>query len=123
MLLDTRGFIAEGSGSNIFIVRDGEVLTPHPQYVLAGVSRDITIRLCEKLGIPCRETDIAPYDATTCDEAFLTSTSLCICPIGSFTGQPLGHADVPGPITQRLIDAFSEEVGMDYVEQYLAHAA
>lgn len=121
ILLDTRGFLAEGSGSNIFIVRNGEVLTPHPQYVLAGISRDVTMRLCAQLDIPCRETDIAPYDATTADEAFITSTSLCICPVGSVNGQPMNDPGIPGPVTKRLIDAFSEEVGVDFTAQYLKH--
>lgn len=121
IVLDTRGFLAEGSGSNIFLVTGGKVRTPHAQYVLAGVSRDITVSLCERMGIACSETDLAPYDAVTADEAFITSTSLCICPVGSFNGQALANPATPGPITQRLMDGFTEEVGADFAAQYLRH--
>lgn len=121
ILLDTRGFLNEGSGSNVFIVRDGEVLTPKEAYVLAGVTRGVVFELCERLGIPCREADIAPYDGATADEVFISSTSLCICPASGFNGQPVGAGTVPGPVTRRLMDAFSELVRCDYVAQYLKH--
>ena len=56
VLLDVNGHIAEGIGSNIFVVRDGEVLTPHERWVLPGVSRETVIELCGELGIACRRT-------------------------------------------------------------------
>lgn len=121
ILLDHRGFLCEGSGSNIFLVRDGAVMTPFEQYVLAGISRKVVIELCGKLAIPCREADLSPYDWATSDEAFITSTSLCMCPIKSFNGEPMVNGAVPGPITKRLMDAYAEEVGFDFVEQYVAH--
>ena len=121
VLLDTRGFLAEGSGSNLFIVRNGEVITPKAQYVLAGISREVTIDLCGREGITCREEDIAPYDVTTADEAFLTSTSLCICPAVTFNGSTFAAAGVPGPVTERLMEAYAQEVNYDFVGQYLQH--
>jgi branched-chain amino acid aminotransferase len=121
VLLDENGSIAEGIGSNIFIVRDGRVQTPHERYVLPGVSRQATIDLAAKLGIDCKEHDIDVFDAANADEIFLTSTSLCICPVRTFNGQPIGEGKVPGPVTKRLMDAYSEMVGCDYVAQYLAH--
>jgi branched-chain amino acid aminotransferase len=119
ILLDHRGNLSEGTGSNLFLVRDGEVLTPHERYVLPGVSRQTVIDLCRADGIPCREADLDPYDAATADEAFLTSTSLCICPVRSFNGQPVGDGRVPGPITRRLTDAYRLLVDCDFVDQYL----
>jgi branched-chain amino acid aminotransferase len=119
ILLDTRGFLSEGSGSNLFLVRDGEVLTPRAEYVLPGVSRAVVMDLCTRLGLPCREGDLSLYDAAIAEEGFLTSTSLCVCPVESINGQPLAEPALPGPVTSRIMAAFSEEVGFDFAGQYL----
>ncbi len=122
VLLDTRGFIAEGNGSNVFLVKNGVVSTPKREYVLAGISRQIVIELCESAGFECREADLTMYDAAIADEIFITSTSLCICPVRLFNGQAVGtDATIPGPVTRRLTDGFSQLVDYDYVGQYLAH--
>lgn len=121
ILLDYRGFLCEGSGSNIFLVRDGIVMTPQEQYVLPGVSRKVVIELCEKLAIPCRETDLTQFDMATADEAFITSTSICMCPVKSFNGESTADLAIPGPITARLMDAYIEEIGFDFVAQYMTH--
>ncbi len=121
ILLDTRGFLNEGNGSNIFIVRDGIITTPRERYVLPGVSRKVALELCLELAIPFREADISPYDAANAQEAFITSTSLCICPVRSFQSRAIGKGEIPGPITKRLMDGFAEKVGCDYVAQYLRH--
>ncbi len=123
ILLDEFGNLTEGRGSNIFVVKDGVALTPKSQYVLEGVTRNQTLELATGLGIPTEECDIDLYDAYTADEAFLTSTSLCICPVSAFNGSPIGDGAVPGPVTSRLMAAFSDLVGMDFAEQYLAHLA
>lgn len=120
VLLDTNGHLAEGIGSNIFLVRDGTVLTPQECFVLPGVSRQTVIELCGELGIPCREADLDLYDAATADEIFMTSTSLCICPVRSIGGRQL-PGPIPGPVTRRLSEAYAESVGCDFVAQYLAH--
>ena len=119
VLLDTSGNLAEGLGSNIFLVRDGGLLTPRERYVLPGVSRQATIDLAQRLGIPFAEQDIDLYDAYTADECFLTSTSLCICGVRSLNGRSFAAGKPPGPITQRLIDAYKELAGCDFVAQYL----
>jgi branched-chain amino acid aminotransferase len=123
LLLDTRGFMAEGMGSNVFLVKNGVLYTPKVQYVLAGVSRQTVVELAEQLGLKLAEADLAPYDAYNADEAFLTSTSLCICPVVSFNGKTVADGKVPGPITQKLIDAYSDLVDCDFVGQYLRYAA
>jgi len=120
VLLDVNGNLAEGQGSNIFLVRDGGLATPRERFVLPGVSRQATIDLARALHIPCEERDIDLYDAYTADECFLTSTSLCICGVRSVNGRTFGAGRVPGPVTQRLIDAYREMVGCDFVAQYLA---
>jgi branched-chain amino acid aminotransferase len=120
VLLNANGHLAEGIGSNIFLVHDGAVLTPHERWVLPGVSRATVIELCRELGIPCHEADLDLYDAATADEIFMTSTSLCICPVRSIGGRALPTA-IPGPITRRLSDAYARSVGCDFVAQYLHH--
>ena len=122
VLLDTQGHLAEGIGSNIFVVRDGEVVTPHDRWVLPGVSRAMVIELCGKEGIRCGEADLDLYDAATADEIFMTSTSLCICPVRSIGGRAL-PPPVPGPITKRLTAAYARAVDCDFVAQYLTHLA
>ena len=120
VLLDVNGNLAEGQGSNIFLVRDGRLTTPRERFVLPGVSRQATIDLARQLGIPFAEQDLDHYDAYTADECFLTSTSLCICGVRSLNGRTFGAGRVPGPVTQRLTDAYKEMVGCDFVAQYLA---
>ena len=119
ILLDINGNICEGPGANIFLVKDGVVLTPREQYVLAGISRETAIDLAHELSIPVKEADLDLYDAYTADEAFITSTSFCIVPVSSFNGSAIGGG-VPGPVTDRLTKAYSGMVGIDIVAQYLS---
>ena len=118
ILLDTSGNIAEGLGSNVFVVQRGSLLTPREQTVLSGISRETVIDLAREAGIPVVEKDIDLYDAYNADEAFLTSTSLCICPVASVNGAKIGTA-VPGPITRQLTEAYCRFVDFDFVGQYL----
>ena len=78
------------------------------------------MELAAELGIPCEEADVDPFDVMNADEIFLTSTSLCICGVRSVNGAVIGAGTVPGPMTQRLIVAYAESVGCDFVGQYLA---
>jgi branched-chain amino acid aminotransferase len=122
VLLDINGNLAEGMGSNIFTVRNGALLTPREKFVLPGVSRQTVIDLAREAGIPVNETDIDLYDSYTADEMFLTSTSLCICPVTKINGMEIGpKGQVWGPITKKLADAYSDFVGYNFVDQYLKH--
>jgi len=121
VLLDHSGNLAEGMGSNIFLLRDGKLLTPRERFVLPGISRATVMELAKKLGIPVAEQDIDLYDAYTAEEAFLTSTSLCLCPVRSINGALIGGGKVPGAVTRRLSDAYVELAGCDFVAQYLRH--
>ena len=121
ILLDMNGNLCEGPGSNFFIVKNGAVVTPREQFVLAGISRATTIELAQELGIETREEDIDLYDAYTADESFVTSTSFCICPVSSINGSLVGDLKtVPGPVTSRLLAAYSGLVGIDIQGQYLS---
>lgn len=121
VLLDENGNLTEGQGSNIFLVKDGAVATPQGQFVLEGITRSTVMDLARGLDLPVEERDLDLFDAYTADEAFLTSTSLCICPVSAVNGAPIGDGSVPGPITNRLMSAFADLAGMDYVDQYLSH--
>lgn len=121
VLLDMQGHLAEGRGSNLFLVSEGQLLTPRALNVLPGISRQTVIELAGELGIPCREVDLDLYDAYAADEAFLTSTSLCICPVRSINGMQVGGEEVFGPVTLKLIERYRALVGCDFVEQYRRH--
>lgn len=75
--------------------------------------------MCKNADIPLVERPLSLHNVAVAEEAFFTSTSLCICPLRSFNGQKFNA--VPGPVTKRLMDAFSARVGYDYVSQYLKH--
>ena len=117
--LDINGNLCEGMGSNIFVVQDGAISTPREQYVLAGISREVTMELAQKEGIRAYEKDIDLFDAYTADEVFVTSTSFCVCPVSTVNGSRIGTGKVPGPITRQLQQAYSNLVGIDIVQQYL----
>lgn len=120
LMLDLEGNITEHINSNFFIVADGGLVTPGPKNVLCGISRQTVMVLAVELGIPVRERDIQVYDALNADEAFITSTSCCIAPVSMINGVCIGNGKVPGPITKRLTDAWSEAIGLDIVGQFLS---
>ena len=118
ILLDMAGNLNEGLGSNIFLVKDGRIRTPREKFVLPGVSRETAIELAADLGIACTEDDLDLFDAYNADEAFITSTSLCICPVASINGVQMPESPY-GPVTRKLIDAYAALVDCDFVQQYL----
>ena len=120
LLLDINGNVAESTDANIFIVTKGKLITPTTRNTLGGISRQVVLELAEKLGIPAFERDIQLYDIYNADEAFQTGSSYCMLPISRINGKRLWN-EIPGPITKRLLDAYSEEMGLDIVGQLLSH--
>lgn len=118
ILLDHAGNLAEGLGSNIFFVRDGELFTPQARFVLPGISRETVMDLATEAQIRVHECDLDLFDAFTADECFLTSTSLCLVPVATINGRQIGDA-LPGPVTTQLMDAYKRELDFDFVAQYL----
>jgi branched-chain amino acid aminotransferase len=116
LLLDEDGFIAEGSGDNVFFVKNGEVITPEGRNILRGISRDYIFELCEKLNIKCTEKNITLYDAYTSDECFMTATPFCILPVSSINYIRLGDKNM-GEITKKLLNEWSISVGVDIEKQ------
>jgi branched-chain amino acid aminotransferase len=121
VMLDPDGFLAEGTGWNIFLVRDGVLYTPEPRNILLGVSRRTTIELANKLGIKVCETNMGRWDALQADEMFCTATTFSIVHACSFEGQPIGDGQ-PGPVFERLINAWKDFVGLDFVAQAQEYA-
>ena len=122
VLLDTNGNLAEGKGNNLFLVKNGKVLTPKERYVLPGVSRQTAIDLAQTAGMTVEEADLDTFDAINADEVFVTSTSFCICPVSKVNGATVGDGSVPGPVTKQLIDAYVDFVDCDWYGQYLKHS-
>ncbi len=116
VILDIDGNISENKGGNLFVVAEGELRTPSVDNCLAGVSRQTVLDLGRSLGIPTRETHLQMYDLYTADEVFFTSTPYCIMPATRFNGLTVGDGTV-GPVTRRLLMAWSEKVGVDIVAQ------
>lgn len=102
VLLDREGNIAEAPVANVFAVVSGALWTPPLTYVLPGITRDSVIAIARDEGIAVKEEPLPCDVFASADEAFLTSTSLDIAPIGSINGNAVGVA--PGPITKRLFE-------------------
>jgi len=116
LLLDEDGFIAEGTGDNFFIVKDGVVYTPEGRDILRGVSREYVIALCGMLSIECIEKNIEPYDVLDADEAFMTGTPFCILPVTQLNHKCIGSSSI-GYYTKLLLDEWGNSVGVDIIKQ------
>ena len=117
LLLDPDGYVAEGTGSNFFLAKAGVLYTPEPRNILRGVTRaSIMEDIAPRIGVKVVEKNIEPYDVYTADEAFLTSTPFCLLPAVSLDGIPIGDGK-PGRITQDLLRAWSDLVGVDIAGQ------
>ena len=118
VLLDQDGNIAENVGGNFMLVSGGVIRTPSDHSILQGISRMTVFDLAEQLGIPVVEEDLQPYDAYTADEAFLTNSIYQLLPVSTIDKRQIGD-EVPGPVSKRLLAAWSELVGLDIVDQAL----
>jgi branched-chain amino acid aminotransferase len=116
LLLDPDGFIAEGTGSNFFIIKDGKLLTPEPRNILRGIRRKYTIQLAREMGLEVVECNLNKYDAINADEAFFTSTAVTVMRWVKVQGNQLGCGKI-GPVTQKIINAWNELVGLDFIAQ------
>ncbi|MBT3376896.1 MAG: branched-chain amino acid aminotransferase [Lentisphaerae bacterium] len=116
LMLDVDGFIAEGTGANIFFVLDGVLHTPKMRNILVGVSRQYVLGLAGELGVPVVESDLTLYDAYNAEEAFWTTSSYCILPVSMIDGRKIGMT-YPGAMAQRLLSLWSEKVGVDIIGQ------
>jgi branched-chain amino acid aminotransferase len=108
LMLNEQGYVAECTGDNVFVVRDGRIVTPPiAAGALAGVTRAVVFELARDLGIDIREENITRYDIYTADECFLTGTAAEIIPAVELDSRPV-HDGKPGPVTRRLTEMFRE---------------
>ena len=106
--LNKSGFVCEGSGENIFVVKEGKIFTPPVSSgALPGITRDVVMKLAEKLGSPVIERDITPNELFTADEVFFTGTAVEVTPINEINKRVIGDGK-PGPVTRRLIQEFNK---------------
>jgi branched-chain amino acid aminotransferase len=108
LFLDSKGYVAESTIWNFFIVKDGKLLTPYVG-ILSGVTREFVLECAEKERFPVIETFITRHDFWNADEAFLTNTSGEIVPVNTLDGRKIGH-EIPGKITRKLMKRFQKEL-------------
>lgn len=128
VLLDDNGFLTETSSGNLLIVKNGCVQTPRKAVTLNGIARGHVVKLCAELNIPVQFTDLSVSSVADADEAFLTSSTYCILPVATLNGQRIGASRQTaagcsaGPITQQLMRAWANLIGINFVDQALAAA-
>jgi branched-chain amino acid aminotransferase len=116
ILLDERGFVCEGSGENIFLVRDGEIVTPpHVASILDGINRKSAIQIARDLGYTVVERDVARAELYLAEEIFLTGTAAELVPVREVDDHPIGE---PGEIT-RVVQSKFEDALHGRAEEYL----
>ncbi|MDH3673355.1 MAG: branched-chain amino acid transaminase [Gammaproteobacteria bacterium] len=109
LLLDAQGYVMEGSGENIFIVRDGDIYTPNLSSALDGITRDTIFQLAAEIGNPVTEKQITRDEIYIADEAFFTGTAAEVTPIRELDGRTIG-AGRRGPITEKLQSLYFDQV-------------
>ena len=117
LLLDPDGYVAEGTGDNFFIIKEGVVITPEGRNILRGISREYVMKeLCPSLGMNVIEKNIEPYDVYTADEAFITGTPFCMLPVTSLNGNSIGRGTV-GEGFSRLISQWGSNTNVNIIDQ------
>jgi branched-chain amino acid aminotransferase len=109
LLLDTQGFVAEGAGENLFIVRDGQLFEPQMVSGLIGITRRSVIDLARDIGLEVKPIPMTRDDVYLADEAFFSGTAAEITPIRELDGRPIG-AGQRGPLTEKLQNLFFDAV-------------
>jgi branched-chain amino acid aminotransferase len=109
LLLDAEGYVAEGSGENIFIVRNGELRTPDVTSALEGITRETIMALAAEIGVTVRERRMTRDEVYIADEAFFTGTAAEVTPIRELDGRQIGSG-ARGPITEKLQSLYFDVV-------------
>ena len=109
LMLDNQGFVMEGSGENIFLVEEGQLVTPDLTSALDGITRRTVMELAAELGIPVTEKRITRDEVYVADEAFFTGTAAEVTPIREVDGRRIGNG-TRGPVTARLQEMYFDQV-------------
>lgn len=118
LLLDLDGNITECAGSNFVIVRGDTIISPPVRHILEGISLLTVRELAAGVGLRWEERNLLTYDVMNADEAWLTTTPYCMAPATKINGAPIGTGR-PGPWFTRVIQAWSQRVGLDIQKQIL----
>jgi len=105
IFFDTNGYVSEGSGDNLYVVKNGEIITPPTLNNLRGITRMVLLELAGSLGITVREQNMGYFDLYTADEMICTGTAAEVAPITWVDGRVIGTGK-PGPVTRQLMAAF-----------------
>ena len=105
IFFDTNGYVSEGSGDNLYVVKNGEIITPPTLNNLRGITRMVLFELAKSLGITVREQNMGYYDLYSADEMICTGTAAEVAPITWVDGRVIGTGK-PGPVTRQLMAAF-----------------
>ena len=121
LLLDTDGFVAEGAGENLFVIKDGKIYEPEIASALVGITRGTIIQLAKELGYEVSARRMTRDDIYIADEAFFTGTAAEVTPIRELDGRQIGSGR-PGPVTKRVQELFFSIVrgGDDRYASWLA---
>ena len=101
IMLDLNGYVAETNATNIFIIKKGEVFTPHPDVCLPGITRKVILKICKEHAIPCQESNVSLTQVWSADEIFTTGTMGELSPVLEVDGRTIGDGSI-GPMTRRL---------------------
>ena len=113
LMLNEQGFVAECTGDNIFVVRDGKIKTPPSSAgALPGITREVIFQIAENLGVRIEESQMTRYDIYAADECFLTGTAAEVIAAVSLDRRLIGNGK-PGPITEKFIESFRNIVGQE----------
>ncbi len=120
IMLNDKGNVSEATGDNVFIVKDGVVITPPAEAgILLGITRNAVMHLCKRMDIPLKERDFKPVELYAADECFLTGTAAEVIAVTKVDDRTIGDGKV-GPVTGKLLAAFRELTRTDEEIPYQA---
>ena len=113
LMLNEQGFVAECTGDNIFVIKDGKIITPPASSgALPGITREVIFEIADEFGIELKEVQMTRYDIYAADECFLTGTAAEVIAAVTLDRRPIGDGN-PGPVTGRFISRFRERVSQE----------
>ena len=117
LLTDAQGFVTEASTANLLIYKAAEgLVSPPSAKILPGISLSVVVELARRFDIPWIQRDLTSEEVVSADEVLLTSTPMCLLPVTRMNDRPIGRG-APGTVFGRLLDAWSQMVGVDIVGQ------
>lgn len=117
IFFDTNGYVAEGSGDNIYVVKNGVIITPPTLNNLRGITRMVLLEVADELGIPVMEQNLGYFDLYTADEVIVTGSAAEVAPVTKIDGREIGTGK-PGPVVKQLMVGFTTKTGTEGTSVY-----